>query len=131
MTARPSEHQLACATLTWLAEPAHPLLGALLQVLPPAEVLAAIRFGTLPAGTAGALGPAQTAGLRSPWPAGRNGFPPSIPAPTWPGTQPAASGWSAPATPAGPPTSTTWAPPARTPYGYAARPTWARMPHGR
>jgi DNA processing protein len=60
---RPSEHQLACATLTRLAEPAHPLLGALLQLLPPAEVLAAIRFGTLPA-AADALDPDQVTGLR-------------------------------------------------------------------
>jgi DNA processing protein len=40
---------LARAALTYLAEPADPALGALLEVCEPAEVLAAIKAGTLPA----------------------------------------------------------------------------------
>ena len=33
-------HRAACATLTYLAGPANPALGRLLQVLSPAQVLA-------------------------------------------------------------------------------------------
>ena len=40
---RQDDHRAACATLTYLAEPADPVLGRLLQVLSPAEVLASIR----------------------------------------------------------------------------------------
>jgi DNA processing protein len=45
----------ARAALTYLAEPADPALGALLEVCEPAEVLAAIKAGTLPAIKADAL----------------------------------------------------------------------------
>jgi DNA processing protein len=47
-TARLSEQHLARAALTYLAEPADPALGALLEICDPAEVLAAIKAGTLP-----------------------------------------------------------------------------------
>jgi len=46
--ARLDEQHLARAALTYLAEPGDPALGALLEVCEPAEVLAAIRAGTLP-----------------------------------------------------------------------------------
>ena len=42
----PGEHAVACATLTYLAEPGDITLGALLGVAGPAEVLARIRSGT-------------------------------------------------------------------------------------
>src|SRR5580692_1947816 len=42
------EERLARATLTYLAEPGDPALGALLAICEPAEVLAAIQAGTLP-----------------------------------------------------------------------------------
>ena len=42
----PGEHAVACATLTYLAEPGDTTLGALLSVASPAEVLARIRSGT-------------------------------------------------------------------------------------
>ena len=41
----PGEHAVACATLTYLAEPGNIALGALLGVAGPAEVLARIRSG--------------------------------------------------------------------------------------
>ena len=44
----PDRQALARASLTYLAEPGDPALGALLEVCEPAEVLAAIRAGTLP-----------------------------------------------------------------------------------
>jgi len=47
-TARLGEQHLARAALTYLAEPADPALGALLEICEPAEVLAAIKAGTLP-----------------------------------------------------------------------------------
>jgi DNA processing protein len=47
MTTPPTAHQIASATLTYLAEPAHPLLGSLLQVLDPVQVLVCIQTGTL------------------------------------------------------------------------------------
>jgi DNA protecting protein DprA len=47
-TARLGEQHLARAALTYLAEPGDPALGALLEISDPAEVLAAIRAGTLP-----------------------------------------------------------------------------------
>lgn len=40
-----SKHRTACATLPYLAEPSDPILGGLLQVLTPAEILACIRCG--------------------------------------------------------------------------------------
>ena len=64
MTRQGDDHRVACATLTYVAEPADPVLGHLLQVLNPAEVLASIRSGTVPARAARALGQAQAAGLR-------------------------------------------------------------------
>jgi DNA recombination-mediator protein A len=42
-------HALARASLTYLAEPGDPALGALLEICEPAEVLAAIKAGLLPA----------------------------------------------------------------------------------
>ena len=45
----PDRQALARAALTYLAEPADPALGALLEVCEPAEILAAIKAGTLPA----------------------------------------------------------------------------------
>ena len=47
----PSEVRLARAALTYLAEPGDPVLGALLAVCDPAEVLAAIKADTLPVAT--------------------------------------------------------------------------------
>ena len=47
----PSEARLARAALTYLAEPGDPVLGALLAVCDPAEVLAVIKADTLPVGT--------------------------------------------------------------------------------
>ena len=46
--ARLGEQHLARAALTYLAEPGDPALGALLETCEPAEVLAAIKAGTLP-----------------------------------------------------------------------------------
>ena len=48
-TARLGAQALARAALTYLAEPGDPALGALLEIREPAEVLAAIKAGTLPA----------------------------------------------------------------------------------
>jgi hypothetical protein len=42
------DHRTARAAFTHLAEPAHPLLGALLESAGPCEALAASRSGTLP-----------------------------------------------------------------------------------
>jgi len=64
MTRPDDDHRLACATLTYLGEPVDPVLGCLLQVLSPAEVLASIRSGTVPGRAARAMGHAQAAGLR-------------------------------------------------------------------
>ena len=52
----PSERAVACATLTYLAEPGDVTLGALLGVIGPAEVLQRIRSGT-----PGAIAASQTA----------------------------------------------------------------------
>ena len=49
MTRPDNDHRAASATLTYLAEPADPVLGALLQVLDPVEVLASIRSAPSPA----------------------------------------------------------------------------------
>ena len=51
---RLGEQHLARAALTYLAEPGDPALGALLEVCDPAEVLAAIKAGTLPGAGPGA-----------------------------------------------------------------------------
>lgn len=65
--ARPGAHRMdtaarvASAVLTYLAQPGDPLLGALLEALPPEEVLAAIRAGSLPSGAARDLPAGQTA----------------------------------------------------------------------
>jgi DNA processing protein len=64
MTRPDGDHRAACAALTYLAEPADPVLGRLLQVLGPVEVLASIRSGTVPARAARAMDQAQAAGLR-------------------------------------------------------------------
>jgi hypothetical protein len=99
-------HRLGCAALTYLAEPGHQLLGPLLRVLDPADVLASITSGGIPADAAGILGDAQAARLR---PALDQLAAAAAPhrrrrrAPNWPGTQPATSAWSAPATPNGRP----------------------------
>jgi DNA processing protein len=47
-TARLGAQHLARAALTYLAEPGDPALGALLETCEPAEILAAIKVGTLP-----------------------------------------------------------------------------------
>jgi DNA processing protein len=54
----------ARAVLSHQTEPSGPLLGALLQVLPPAETLAAIQVGSLPAAAAKGLLPATAAQVR-------------------------------------------------------------------
>jgi DNA processing protein len=62
------DDRIACAALTYLAEPADPLMGRLLHVLPPAAVLDTIRSGAIPAAASDAfnaaavteLGPAIT-----------------------------------------------------------------------
>jgi DNA processing protein len=51
----PDREALARAALTYLAEPGDPALGALLEVCEPAEVLAAIKAGTLSAINAATL----------------------------------------------------------------------------
>jgi hypothetical protein len=56
--------RVACATLTYLAEPADPVLGFLLRVLAPDRVLACIRAGAIPAGAADVLDDVRAAGLR-------------------------------------------------------------------
>jgi len=77
---RPDDDQrVARATLTYVAEPADPVLGALLQVLSPVEVLASIRSGTVPARAARAVDQAQAAGLR-PAPARWRSHLPRVPA---------------------------------------------------
>jgi DNA processing protein len=55
MTVLPTAHQIACATLTYVAEPADRLLGSLLQALDPVQVLACIQTGTLSPAAAGSL----------------------------------------------------------------------------
>jgi hypothetical protein len=44
--------RVARAMLTYLAQPADPLLGILLEILPADQMLAAIRTGSLPPGPA-------------------------------------------------------------------------------
>lgn len=53
--------RVASATLTYLAPPADPLLGALLEAMPPGQVLAAIRAGSLPSGVVRGLPAAESA----------------------------------------------------------------------
>jgi DNA processing protein len=65
VTRPPEGHRLARATLTYLAEPADPLLGALLRVLTPAGVLALIRSGSVRAHVTAELNQDQIARL---WP---------------------------------------------------------------
>ena len=64
LAVRLNEERLARATLTYLAEPADPALGALLAICEPAEVLAAIKADMLP-GTGPGCGdtPASRAAL--------------------------------------------------------------------
>jgi DNA processing protein len=64
VTRQDDDHRVSCATFTYLAEPADQVLGHLLQVLSPADVLASIRSGTVPARAARAINQAQAAGLR-------------------------------------------------------------------
>jgi DNA processing protein len=57
---------LARAALTYLAEPGDPVLGALLEVCEPAEILAAIKAGTLPGtGPGGGDRPARRRALEA------------------------------------------------------------------
>lgn len=65
MTRLPEGHRVARAMLTYLAEPADPLLGALLRVLTPAGVLALIRSGSVRAHVTAELDQAQVSRL---WP---------------------------------------------------------------
>jgi DNA processing protein len=63
---RLGEQHLARAALTYLAEPGDPALGALLEIFEPAEVLAAIKAGTLPGtGRAGGHSPARRRALEA------------------------------------------------------------------
>jgi len=65
VTRQDDDHRVACATLTYLAEPADPVLGGLLQAMSPAQVLASIRSGIIPARAARAMNHAQAALLRT------------------------------------------------------------------
>jgi DNA processing protein len=60
------QERIARATLTYLAEPADPVIGGLLQVLSPAELVASIRSGRIPASVTGVPGglPAASTTLR-------------------------------------------------------------------
>lgn len=62
MTAQPGDRQVAYATLTYLAQPADPLLSGLLRVLDPADVLAGIKPGALPAAAVATLNATEEAG---------------------------------------------------------------------
>ena len=57
------QRQIALAMLTYLAEPADPIVCGLLHELGPVELVACIRSGTLPASAAGVPG-----GLAAAWP---------------------------------------------------------------
>ena len=48
MSPQPGDSRAARATLTYLAEPADPLLGTLLRETDPCEIVAAIRSGAVP-----------------------------------------------------------------------------------
>jgi len=66
LTARLGEQHLARASLTYLAEPGDPALGALLEACEPAEVVAAITAGTLPgSGPARGESPARRRALNA------------------------------------------------------------------
>jgi hypothetical protein len=58
------DDRLARAELTCLAEPGDQLLADLLRVLAPADVIAAIRSGAVPAGVTIDLAPYRAAALR-------------------------------------------------------------------
>jgi DNA processing protein len=64
VTAQPGDRHVACATLTYLAQPADPLLSRLLRILGPADVLDRIRAGTLPAAATVTLDTAELTRLR-------------------------------------------------------------------
>ena len=57
-----AEQRIARATLTYLAEPADPVICGLLQVLSPAELVASIRSGSIPASVTGVPGGLSAAG---------------------------------------------------------------------
>ena len=57
----PATARAARAVLTYLAEPADVLLGGLLRVADPREIVAAIRSGTVPGGISRQLSPGQQA----------------------------------------------------------------------
>jgi DNA processing protein len=65
-TASADQQRIARATLTYLGEPADPAVCGLLQVLSPAELVASIRSGSIPASVTGVPGglPAASAILR-------------------------------------------------------------------
>ncbi len=64
MTLKPDEQRVARATLTYLAEPGDPALGALLNACEPAAILAGISGGRLPTAAAAGLGePARDGGV--------------------------------------------------------------------
>jgi hypothetical protein len=77
--ARPGAHRSsaasrpAWASLTYLADPADPLLGALLEVMSPDHVVAAIRAGSIPFGVARDLSTGQATRAASALAAGRSG----------------------------------------------------------
>lgn len=114
------DHRTARAAFTHLAEPADPLLGALLKSAGPCEALAAIRSGTLPAAISDGLDEVQEARARrtlSRWQLRLRALPPGT------GPLPKSNGASACyalAIPTGPAGSTTLARLPPTPYGYAA-----------
>jgi DNA processing protein len=64
MSIRLDDSRAARATLTYLAEPADPLLGTLLREADPCEIVAAIRTGTVPDAMSRLLNPAQQARIR-------------------------------------------------------------------
>jgi DNA processing protein len=58
---RPGDCRAARAVLTYVADPADPLLGGLLQAVDPCEIVAAIQSGTLPGAVYRQLNPGQQA----------------------------------------------------------------------
>jgi DNA processing protein len=94
------DDRLARAALTYLAEPADPLLGDLLRVTDPSDVLASIRAETVPAGLAAIwlrIAPPRSARC---WPGGTRVYPP-FQRMRWPGMRPAESSSSALTIPGG------------------------------
>jgi hypothetical protein len=87
VTRPPGACQLSCATLTYLAEPADPALGSLLQILSPGQVLASIRSGTIPARATRAMYQAQAAGSRPALARGGHNCPACPQTPCWHDTQ--------------------------------------------